>query len=88
MTVNAWDTLLSARAIENQCYCIGVNRIGLDGNNLEYPGHSCVYDYSGVQQNFMGTKATTLTTLLNKENLNFFRINFPFHKDADFFKLL
>jgi len=88
MRINVWDTLLSARAIENQSYCIGVNRVGLDGNNLEYPGHSCVYDYSGVQQSFLGSKVATLTVLLSKENLDLFRSNFPFQKDADFFKLL
>ena len=88
MRIDAWDTLLSARAIENQSYCIGVNRIGIDGNNLEYPGHSGVYDYSGSQQSFAGAKATTLTTLLSKENIDFFRRNFPFQKEADSFKLL
>ena len=88
MRIDAWDILLSARAIENQSYCIGVNRIGIDGNNLEYPGHSGVYDYSGAQQSFLGAKATTMTTRLNKENIDFFRRNFPFQKEADSFKLL
>lgn len=45
--INAWDTLLKARAIENMCYTIGVNRIGEDANYLEYPGHSQVFDYLG-----------------------------------------
>lgn len=88
MRIDAWDTLLSARAIENQSYCIGVNRIGIDGNNLEYPGHSGVYDYAGAQQNFLGANAATLTTRLSKENIDFFRKNFPFQKEADSFKLL
>ena len=88
MRVNAWDILLSARAIENQSYCIGVNRIGIDGNNLEYPGHSGVYDYSGVQQKYLGAKATTLITVLSKENLDLFRSNFPFQKEADSFIFL
>lgn len=43
----AWDTLLKARAIENLCYCIGVNRIGNDGNGHPYVGHSAVYDCLG-----------------------------------------
>ena len=72
--------LLSARAIENQSYCIGVNRVGIDGNNLEYPGHSGVYDYSGAQQSFLGAKAITLTTRLRKQNIDFFRRKFPFQK--------
>ena len=45
--INAWDTLLKARAIENMCYTIGVNRIGEDANKLEYPGHSKAIDFLG-----------------------------------------
>ncbi len=45
--INAWDTLLKARAIENMCYTIGVNRIGADDNNHEYVGHSQVIDFLG-----------------------------------------
>jgi predicted amidohydrolase len=45
--INAWDSLLKARAIENMCYTIGVNRIGEDANQLEYPGHSQVIDFLG-----------------------------------------
>lgn len=45
--VNAWDILLKARAVENMCYVIGVNRIGTDENNLEYVGHSQAVDFLG-----------------------------------------
>ncbi len=45
--INAWDILLKARAVENMCYTIGVNRIGTDGNNHEYVGHSQVVDFLG-----------------------------------------
>lgn len=45
--VSAWDALLKARAIENMCYCIGVNRVGEDGNGYPYSGHSAVYDALG-----------------------------------------
>jgi predicted amidohydrolase len=45
--INAWDALLKARAIENMCYTIGVNRIGEDANKLEYPGHSRATDFLG-----------------------------------------
>lgn len=45
--ISAWDALLKARAIENMCYTIGVNRIGFDANELEYVGHSQVVDYLG-----------------------------------------
>ncbi|TGD58466.1 amidohydrolase [Flavobacterium humi] len=43
----AWDSLLKARAIENMCYTIGVNRVGKDDNNLDYIGHSQVVDFLG-----------------------------------------
>ena len=45
--INAWDALLKARAIENMCYVLGVNRIGLDGYNYEYAGHSQGVDFLG-----------------------------------------
>lgn len=45
--VNAWDILLKARAVENLCYTIGVNRVGVDGSQLEYVGHSQAIDYLG-----------------------------------------
>jgi omega-amidase len=45
--IQQWVTLLQARAIENQCYVIGVNRIGIDENGFQYPGKSIVVDYSG-----------------------------------------
>lgn len=45
--INAWDILLKARAVENLSYTIGVNRVGLDGNNHQYNGHSQVIDFLG-----------------------------------------
>ena len=45
--IQAWDSLLKARAIENMCYCLGVNRVGNDGNNKRYPGHTVFFNYLG-----------------------------------------
>ncbi|NUY81342.1 amidohydrolase [Flavobacterium sp. MAH-1] len=45
--IAAWDALLKARAIENMCYVVGVNRVGEDWNKHQYPGHSQVLDYLG-----------------------------------------
>ena len=45
--INAWDILLKARAVENMSYTIGVNRVGMDRNNLQYTGHSQAIDYLG-----------------------------------------
>lgn len=47
MRTAAWDALLKARAIENMAYCVGVNRVGKDGNDYPYVGHSAVYDALG-----------------------------------------
>jgi len=47
LRINAWDILLKARAVENQCFAIGVNRIGTDNNNHEYVGHSQIVDFLG-----------------------------------------
>ena len=47
--IDAWDTLLKARSIENQCYTIGLNRIGKDGNGIFCNGHSAVFDAFGAQ---------------------------------------
>ena len=44
---SAWDILLKARAVENMSYVIGVNRVGMDANNLEYIGHSQAIDFLG-----------------------------------------
>jgi omega-amidase len=45
--IEAWDTLLKARSIENQCYTVGVNRVGKDGNEIPFNGHSKVFDAFG-----------------------------------------
>lgn len=47
--IEAWDTLLKARSIENQCYTIGVNRIGLDGNGVPFNGHAKVFNAFGEE---------------------------------------
>ena len=47
--IEAWDTLLKARSIENQCYTIGVNRVGEDGNEISFNGHSKVFDAFGKE---------------------------------------
>jgi len=76
-----WDALLKARAIENQCYVIGVNRVGTDENGYVYPGHSVVYDYEGKQINYAeNTEICAITTLM-KTDLISYRQKLPFYKD-------
>ena len=82
----AWKTLLPARAVENLAYAVGVNRVGLDGKNLEYSGDSAVYDYQG-ESLFDAVGTETFSTLtLDKEALLAFRSSFPAHLDADVFE--
>lgn len=83
----AWDTLLQARAIENQAYCVGVNRIGTDANGLEYVGHSAVYDYAGLAVMESGESNNVQTVTLNKPMMDSFRQKLPFQKDGDDFRI-
>lgn len=82
---HAWKTLLAARAIENQCYVVGVNRIGNDGNNIYHSGNSMIAGPLGDILYDAGEKEETHTTVLQKENLTSIRTSFPFWKDADHF---
>ncbi|PCI11299.1 MAG: amidohydrolase [Flavobacteriaceae bacterium] len=87
--INAWDTLLKARAIENMCYTIGVNRVGIDGNNLEYIGHSQTIDMLGnVVSDSVENKEMIFETTLNKKELDKVRNKFRFLEDRDFFEVL
>lgn len=83
----AWDTLLKARAIENMCYCIGVNRTGLDGLGHEYIGHSAVYDVLGAQLAF-SDKEEILYATLSKNHIVQHRKKLKFLEDGDAFNLL
>lgn len=88
MRVAAWDTLLKARAIENMSYCIGVNRVGLDGNGHEYPGHSAAYDVLGNRVDDMpDEKEGVAIVTLEKSNIKTNRSKLGFLKDADRFTL-
>lgn len=84
---NAWATLLRARAIENLSYLAGVNRIGLDGNDLPYIGGSAIIDYLGNDLADLGDQQGTATATLDLDALQEFRDRFAFHKDADDFSI-
>ncbi len=85
---HAWKTLLCARAIENQCYVIGVNRVGRDGNNINHSGNSLVIDPLGEVLYHKADEEDIFTIELEKERLEEVRTKFPFWKDGDVFKLL
>jgi omega-amidase len=81
----AWRTLLQARAIENQCYVIGVNRVGNDGNGVYHAGDSMVLNAMGEILYHKKDEEDIFTTELNKQHLEEIRKRFPFWKDADRF---
>lgn len=81
----AWDTLLRARAIENLSYVIGVNRVGVDGNDLPYTGGSCIVDYRGADLANLKDQNGVATATLDLQTLSKFRNRFAFDKDADAF---
>jgi predicted amidohydrolase len=76
-----WNTLLRARAIENQCYTIGVNRIGIDGNNLTYSGSSAIYNGLGETVIELNDQESVQTVILSKSDIQNLRIQLPFLKD-------
>lgn len=83
----AWCALLKARAIENLCYVVGVNRVGRDGNGASYSGDSAAIDFFG--QTLGGDRGGDLveTVVLDREALQMWRRDFPAHLDADEFDL-
>lgn len=85
--ITAWDTLLKARAIENMAYCIGVNRVGIDGTGLEYVGHSAVYDTLGAELCFTTTESIEFATL-TKSHIEGTRGKLRFLNDRDSFNLV
>ncbi len=85
--VNAWDGLLTGRAIENLSYCIGVNRVGNDEEGHNYLGHSAVYNYKGERLFFNEEDEIIETLSLNYDEMAAFRKRFAFFLDSDQFKL-
>jgi predicted amidohydrolase len=85
--IRAWKTLLQARAIENQCFVIGVNRIGNDGNGIHYSGNSMIVDPLGEILYQKEIEEDIFTYTLQKEKLIEVRDKFPFWRDADEFNL-
>jgi predicted amidohydrolase len=85
---HAWKSLLIARAIENQCYVIGVNRVGEDGNGIAHSGDSMVVDPLGQVLLQLSNREGVETAVISKQELEQARSLFPFWKDADSFTIL
>lgn len=84
---NAWDILLKARAVENMCYSIGVNRIGLDAANFEYIGHSQAVDFLGNYILDPQEAEGVFIAELNKERMLETRQKLGFLNDRDSFQI-
>jgi len=83
-----WTTLLAARAIENQCYVVGLNRVGIDGTGLDHCGNTMLADYKGrtIKSIPYGEEGHFTETIDLKEQ-NAFKERFPAYLDADEFKI-
>jgi omega-amidase len=86
--VSAWNCLLQARAIENHAYCVGLNRIGMDGHELPYNGQSAIYDPKGQELLHMSDVESARTFTLKSEPLKRYREKFPAYLDEEDFTIL
>jgi omega-amidase len=86
--INAWDILLKARAIENMCYVVGVNRIGVDANGLEYIGHSQMVDFLGISTIETKESEGIFIENLDKSTMLETRKKLNFLSDSDQFTFL
>lgn len=85
--IAAWDSLLKGRAVENQCYVAGVNRVGKDANDYEYIGHTQMIDYYGLEMDKMVNNEGTIIQNLSINDLMTYRKRFPFLADSDQFNI-
>ncbi|MCX7862074.1 MAG: amidohydrolase [Bacteroidales bacterium] len=87
--IDAWHTLLKARAIENQCFVIGVNRIGTDGNNVFYSGGTVIYDFKGtIIAKAQDNNEDIINATIYLQDLKEYRHSFPAYLDADQFTII
>jgi len=82
-----WRSLLMARAIENQCFTIGVNRVGEDGNKINHIGSSMVLSPLGEVITELGYVPQSHTVTISKESINLARRYMPFLKEMDDFEV-
>ena len=81
--IGAWDTLLPARAVENQAWVVGVNRVGTDGEGTLYNGHSAAYDYLGRKVAECGCEERVEVVDIDTSKIASFRDKFRAWQDAD-----
>ena len=86
--ISVWDTLIKARAIENQCYVAGANRVGADGTGTRYSGGSYIVNPRGEILKSAGSQECTITSEISMSDLTEFREKFPVREDSDDFQIL
>lgn len=79
--ISHWKSLLIARAIENQCFVVGINRVGKDQNGYLYPGNSMIVDFNGDVICEMNDSESISSSVIDKAEMLAFRSNLPFYKD-------
>jgi predicted amidohydrolase len=85
--IDAWDILLRARAVENQCYIIGANCYGTDAWDNSYAGHSAIINYDSQILDQLVGKGGIIASTIRKDELRNYQESLPFLKDRDLFKL-
>jgi len=82
-----WKSLLTARAIENQCYTVGVNRVGVDEKGFVYSGDTSMIDYSGTSCYTSSKVEDVFTIKLSKSSQNAYRSKLDFLPDRDSYQI-
>ncbi|MFV0345158.1 MAG: nitrilase-related carbon-nitrogen hydrolase [Bacteroidales bacterium] len=85
--IQVWQTLLKARAIENQCYVIATNRTGCDPK-VEYNGQSAFINHRGEIEKQTDAEVSVISHCIDKEKITNFRVDFPTLDDMDNFTLI
>ena len=86
--IDAWNTLLKARAIENQCVSVGINRVGKDNSDIYFPGSSSVYDAFGKNLLNLGDKVDVIKSIaISRDDLQLKRRQINFLQDRDNFTI-
>ena len=85
---HVWSNLLVARALENQSFVVGLNRVGTDGMGLSYSGDSAIIDFKGYTITTKKIEEDLLFAELSKKELTDFREKFPAYLDADEFEII
>ncbi len=85
--IDAWSSLLKARAIENQCFVIAVNRVGEDGHGKRYPGQSVIHGALGGTRLQLGSDECFAEASIDLTQVQSVRDKLPFHAEADRFEI-